>query len=73
MYIGAGNDPYELLDIAFEAISKKMGTFRTRKEKLTSPGVDSFGFCTVYKHIYMYIDICVYVYLYIYIYIYIYT
>ena len=46
MYVAVGNDPYELLEIAYESISKEMGTFRTRKQKLRPPGIDTFGFCT---------------------------
>jgi hypothetical protein len=43
LYVAAGDDPYQLLETAFDAISKKMGTFRTRDEKVKPPGIDSFG------------------------------
>jgi hypothetical protein len=36
-----------ILQIAYASISKKMGTFRTRKQKLIPPGIDSFGKNTV--------------------------
>lgn len=46
LFVAAGTDPYELLDQAFAAISKKMGTFRTYAQKTVHSGVDDFGFCT---------------------------
>jgi len=46
LYISAGNDPYQLLATAYKRIAEKMGTFRTRSQKLPPLGIDSFGFCT---------------------------
>ena len=45
-FITTGREPYEMLRNAYRSISTSMGSFKTRAEKPTSPGVDSFGFCT---------------------------
>lgn len=46
LYIAAGNDPYQLLATAYRSIAARMGTFRTRSQKIPPLGIDSFGFCT---------------------------
>lgn len=46
LYISAGNDPYQLLATAYKKIAERLGTFRTRSQKLPPLGIDSFGFCT---------------------------
>jgi len=46
MFIAAGTDPYDLMEVAFQSISKRMGTFRTYAQKPSPAGIDEFGFCT---------------------------
>jgi len=46
LYVAAGSNPFELMDVAMSTISKRMGTFRVKKEKPLPTGIDTFGFCT---------------------------
>lgn len=46
IYVASGDNPYKLMEAAYEAIATRLGTFRTRKEKPVPKGIDSFGFCT---------------------------
>lgn len=46
IYVASGNDPYDILEKAYAAISKTTGTFRTRRNKPLPPGIDTFGWCS---------------------------
>ena len=46
LYVSTGTDPYELMDQAFNALSQRMQSFRTRLTKPVPDHIDTFGFCT---------------------------
>lgn len=46
LYVAVGNNPYQMIQHAYESIAQRLGTFRTREEKFKPKGLDSFGFCT---------------------------
>ena len=48
LYTHTGADPYSLLEQSYDAISRRLGTFRTRVHKQTPAGIDSFGYVCLY-------------------------
>ena len=58
VYIHTGADPYSLLEQSYDAISRRLGTFRTRVHKQTPAGIDSFGYVYIYHNIVYYIIVC---------------
>ena len=46
LYIGVGDDPYELIKESFAAVANKTKTFSTLDEKSIPSYVDDFGWCT---------------------------
>jgi raffinose synthase len=46
VYVAAGSDPYELITRGVAEVAQRLGTFRTREQKVVPPAIDGFGWCT---------------------------
>ena len=46
LYVGVGDDPYQLIKDGFAQVAQATGTFDTLHNKKLPPSVDEFGWCT---------------------------